>query len=194
MSWALDLARVRQASSSAPPLFGVILYTDAHANIKKTLRDQDYWNALDEISGTKWAVFATRAFAGKWGWPEFPPGTMGMMVPVWKEPSANRELLETFELSDTKQLPVVVVFVLNGDEIQRTVVPLDDSTFDTAFSSLREVFIKIADALNGVASENLNHPEGVFSAVDFALQDYEDKKKLKKAYCILKDLKELSPF
>ncbi|MHB8122928.1 MAG: hypothetical protein ACYDG4_12320 [Desulfuromonadaceae bacterium] len=194
MSWALDLARVRQASSSTPPLFGVILYTDAHANIKKTLRDQDYWSALDEISGTKWAVFATLAFAGKWGCPELPLGAMGMMVPVWKEPSANQELIETFELSDTKQLPVVVVFVLNGDELQRRVVPLDDSTLDTAFTSMREVFIKIADALDYIASENLNNPEGVFSAVDFALQDYKDKKNLKNAYRILKNLKEWLPF
>jgi len=194
MSWALDLARVKQANNNVPHIFGVILYTDTHANIKKTLRDQDYWDALDEISGSKWAVFAIRALAGQWGWPNIPPGAFGMMVPVWKEPVANNELLETFDLNDTKQLPALIVFVLNGDELQRTIVPLDDSTLETAFSSMRTVFTKVADAINGIASENLNNSEGVFSAVDYALQNYKDKKMISNAYRILKELKDWLPF
>jgi len=193
MTWALDLARHKQAGADSPPLFGVILYTNAHPNMKKVLRDEDYWNALDDISGPRWAIFSIRAHPGHVGPPDLPPNCVGMMFPVWKEPAANRELLTTFDLKDTEQLPALIVFVLEGASLHRTVVPLQEATLEDAYSSLKAVVAEIANALKAVSSENLANPEGVFAAVNYALQNYRDRRVLKRAYRVLKEVRDWLP-
>ena len=194
MTWALDLARTRQAQDDSPPLFGVIIYTDSHPNVKKVLRDEDYWIALDEISGPKWAVFSVRAHPGGWEIPRMPEGMIGMLTQVWKEPSANRELLSAFELEDTKELPAVVVFVLNGDELHRTVIPLDDSTSDAAVSSIKSAFTEVADALASLDPEALGDSHTVFGAVNRKLGAHRNKKRIEDAYRVLKELRDWLPF
>jgi hypothetical protein len=194
MTWALDLARRRQAAEDSPPLFGVILYTDAHPNVKKVLRDEDYWTALDEISSASWAVFSVRAWAGEWGFPRMPPDVIGMLTQVWKEPKANRELLSTFELEDTKDLPAIVVFVLEGDELHRTVIPLDETTTDTAFTSLKLAFLDVSAALRTLDEQALHDSSSVFDAVNRKLRGQRNRRKIRDAYRVLKELRDWLPF
>jgi len=195
MAWALDLARLRQAAPDSPPLFGVVLYTDAHANIKKVLRDQDYWEALNEMSGQQWAVFAVRAHPGRWDLPKVPPGSFGLFHPVWKEPAANHELLAAFEIDDTSILPTLVVFALeNAESLRRIVIKLDDSTPEAAFESLRKSVQTVAAALQAVAPQGRTAPGLLLAAVENAVQRYRNKERLKSAYAVLKELRDWLPF
>jgi hypothetical protein len=146
MTWVVDLARQRAAEEPSPPLFGVIVYTDWHVHIKKILRDEDYWRAFDELTGPRWDVFSIRAHDGVWSAPSAPSRSFAMMRTVWKEPEANRELVDAFELDDTSDLPAVVIFHLAGKDLSRTVVRIDDSNFDNAYESLKSVFVKVAAA------------------------------------------------
>jgi len=57
MSWLDTLVVQYRADQTLADIFGVILYTDTHANIKKVLRDEDYWRSFDEVSGRRLAVF-----------------------------------------------------------------------------------------------------------------------------------------
>jgi len=193
MTWALDLARRRQASDNPPPLFGVILYTDSHPNIKKVLRDDDYWRALDEMSGPSWAIFSVRAHSGHWEFPKSDPGVMSMLVQVWKEPSANREVLAAFELSDTKDLPALVVFTLRGEALNRTVVPIDEDTLETAYASLKSVTTQVAKSLEALVSQPLVDPNQVFQAVNRSLRGYQNRKRIKDAYRVLKEVRDWLP-
>jgi hypothetical protein len=95
-------------------VFGVILYSSRNPFTIKMLRDDDFWNALDEISGPRWPIFALRPAAG-YKTSRMPRSTASakkLMVPItrWHEPSANRELLETFKIVDTRKLPLFLVF------------------------------------------------------------------------------------
>jgi len=72
-------------------VFGVIIYTDGNPYTKKVLRDQDYWSALDCVSGPRWPVFAIRPVQGNYVHrrPTFGPGEIGVMVDIvseWHEP------------------------------------------------------------------------------------------------------------
>ena len=192
MTWVLDLARQRAADSDSPPLFGVIVYTDRHANLKKLLRDEDYWSALDEISGPKWAVFSVRAQPGQWSGPSFPPGTVGMMHMVWKEPAANRELVSAFELNDTNDLPAVVVFALDGDTLYRASARIDESTLDAAYSSLKSVFAEVTRALETVP-DGLCDPAAIFAAVKASLRTQRNWQRVGDAYRVLKELRDWLP-
>jgi len=57
MSWLDTLVVQYRADQTLADIFGVILYTDTHANIKKVLRDEDYWRSFDEVSGRRLACF-----------------------------------------------------------------------------------------------------------------------------------------
>jgi hypothetical protein len=192
MSWALDLARQKLGDGGTQPLFGVILYTDSHANLKKVLRDEDYWRALDELSGPQWFIFSVRARPGHWEYPSPPPGVLAMMIPVWKEPAANRELLETFEIEDTSKLPALVVFAFDGADLFRSVIPLKDSTIESTYSTIKTVVAKIGSALER-GNRNARDSAALFAAVDQELRDYRDKKRIRNAYEVLKTVREWLP-
>ena len=69
----------RQCDHSTSRIFGFIMYTRRHSYIKKVLEDVDFWNELDEISGSRWPIFAVRPLAqGHYQSPNFPPGYIGV--------------------------------------------------------------------------------------------------------------------
>ncbi len=190
MNWAIDLSKMYAPTKGQANLFGVIVYTDAHAYIKKVLRDDDYWQALDEISGPRWAVLAVRANKGQYGFPDLGPGQIGMMYMVWKEPRANKELLETFEINSTEKLPVIVVFAQDqGGEVYRTILKIDDSSEENAFTSIKEILATVANALEKVDEDNLQKGVRAYHAVGYSISNYKEWKMLRRGFKTLERIK-----
>ncbi len=190
MNWVLDLSRQYTPQEGQANLFGVILFSDAHPYIKKLLRDDDYWQALDEVSGPRWSVFAVRAAPGSWGFPSLPPGVIGMMRQVWKEPSANKELLSAFELDSTKELPVLVVFSEDADgTVFRTALKIPSESVANAYDALRSMFQKIATALDIVQDEFRRDGSQAFHAVSYTIRDYKEWQRLKRGAELLRILR-----
>jgi hypothetical protein len=135
-NWALDLARVHAPRNGQANLFGVVIYTAKHPHVRKLLQDKVYWEALNAVSGPYWTVFAAVAESGAYKMPPPSPGRLAMLVPVWKEPSANRELLEAFELASTEN-PVLVVFAqAESGSVFRRAIAIEDSSEPAAYASL----------------------------------------------------------
>ena len=197
MSWLDKLVVQYRADQALADLFGIILYSDAQANVKKVLRDEDYWEALDEVSGPHLAVFAVRTKAPK------APGNLDFVVPVWKEPRENLALLEDLQLPSTEKLPVIVWLTHDRGDLLRCVVPLDDRTEEAAYASIKKALTIAGEAMENVAQAtsaktgkkggNLRDPLGVFAAMSFAVDNQRDVKRLKKALKIWEFLKELKP-
>lgn len=180
MNWAIDLVDNHKPSDSEANVFGIILYTDAHPHIKKLLKDDDYWEALDEWSGPQWAVYSTRALKGTVGLPEMPKGCVGFMVPVWKEPRENKKLLDAFEIESTESLPLLLVFAKDEDgSILKNEIKIPSSSVEESYNSLKEALNNISQALAKVEQKNLKNPLGVHSAVSFAIQNKKDWKRLR---------------
>ena len=72
------------------------------------LRDEDLYRGLDEVSGDELGVFATLLLKGSFETPRPPTEMLGRMIPVWREPRANRQLLELFDLGSSKFVLLVV--------------------------------------------------------------------------------------
>lgn len=89
----------------------VILYTDKHPNIKKILRDDDYWLAPHEITGENFAVFSVRPEKGRYESSKSSPGVMSMMFRIWKEPRENQKLIDLFEIENTSILPLLLLLL-----------------------------------------------------------------------------------
>ncbi len=193
MSWINDLTEKYRNRENLVDAFGLILYTDEHANIVKVLRDDDYWKSFNEVSGPNWAVFSIKPEKGHFDFPNFRPGEMGFMVPIWKEPVKNKALLREFDLKSTEKLPLFLIFTHAVGEILQIPMEIDDGSINKAYASIKEV-IKIASkAIEGVSQENYKNPEGVFTALHHAMSNHKDMRRLKKGLDFYSWTKKLIP-
>ncbi|HYB98977.1 MAG TPA: hypothetical protein VEC57_07535 [Candidatus Limnocylindrales bacterium] len=162
--------------------------------MKKLLRDEDYWRALDEISGPRWAVFAIRAAPGSWQTPRLPAGVIGMLFNVWKEPKENQYLIDAFELGSTQNLPGLVIFTVDPDgEVHRAVFKVNDQSEILAYESLREVLTTIADALDRMDDAFRREGPRAFETVGYALKNLKQWTMLKNGTAIWRHLRSMLP-
>ncbi|MDE6649718.1 MAG: hypothetical protein K2K45_07295 [Muribaculaceae bacterium] len=159
------------------------MYTRSHAYIAKVLRDTDFWNELDEISGPRWPIFAVQPLAqGQYRYPAYPPGVLGMMVPTWEEPNENRKYLDVFSLEESSDLPCFIVFIWNDDdELEQITFKLSNSNLEEAFDSIREIVTVVSKA------EQRIHPfyrktDRVFSNVKKDIKAHMVQKKIKRSF------------
>ena len=161
-------------------LFGVLLYTDEHPHLKKALRDDDYWKSLDEITGDRFCVFSVKPAKGKYELPSFPSGSFGLMVEIWQEPAENKKLIELFELEDTKNIPMLLLFTEFDGKFLKIELKLDDTGKDSAYSSIREQLEFSCSALSKIKDENLKNPSGLYAALSLHNDNRNCWKLLKK--------------
>jgi hypothetical protein len=179
MNWLNNLVEQYRYKDEIASIFGVILYTEAHANIIKVLRDDDYWTALNVITGPHWIIFSIRPSKGK---TSHPPGTMGRMEEIWMEPEENKALLREFELKSTENLPLFIVFAKDEDgEILKHSLQLKDTSIEEAYGSIKEALELVTNAIIGVKPENRKNVLGGFQAVNLAVSEYKGWKKMQKA-------------
>ena len=130
-------------------IYGFILYTDQDPYVAKVLRDDDYWNALDSISGANWPIFAVRPLTK--GSYDFPSSTdlnsIGFMVKTWNEPSRNIPVLHDFGLKDSENLPLFVAFMWDdNDELNQVAIPIKGFNVDEVYHSIEEIVKVITKA------------------------------------------------
>lgn len=160
-----SLVEEHKSKSEVIQLFGVILYTDQNPNIKKMLRDDDYWLALHEITGENFAVFSVRPEKGRYDFPEFPPGFIGMMVKIWKEPKDNQRLIELFEIKSTENLPLLLLFTEINGEYLTVQFKISDSSKVDAYNSTKDHLEFACNVISNIKKENYRNPEGIFAAL-----------------------------
>lgn len=137
-------------------IYGFILYTRRHANVVNFLQNPNYWNCLDDISGPNWPIFSVRPLMP--GCMQFkgqgPKGTIGMMIPSWHEPNANRKVLDFFGLQESSDLPCFIGFIWDDSgQLQQFEWKIDDSSVDKVYESLKKVVSLVSDAEASVSEE-----------------------------------------
>lgn len=194
MTWLKKLVKQYEGDNEISSIFGVILYTEQHANIKKVLRDSDYWKSFDALSGPNWLVFSIRASKGLVEFPTSAPGVMGYMVPVWKEPKENEEILNEFGLETSEDLPQLLVFAEGEDgEILKHSISLNDQSKDKSYASIKEAIGLITRAIDGVLPENRKNSMGSFQSVNLAVSNYKGWLTLKKTIGFYRWVKSIIP-
>ena len=102
------------------------------------------------------------------------------MIPIWREPCENTMLLNEFNLESTKDLPLFVIFTHLGNEILQVQIKIDDSSIDKTYASIKEMIKVVSSAIKNIILENYKNPEGVFSALQLAINNYKEMKRIKK--------------
>ena len=195
MNWARAFYEAYRSKEGVVDICGVIIYTDAHANVKKVLMDEVYWKALDEISGPRWAVLAVKPVPGKYEYPQMPEGNLGFMVPIWKEPRENRSLLEEFCIKSTEQLPLFICFSHDGaGQILMNSLKLDDSSIDASYASMKNHIKMTTEAIENIAEENKKDAAGVYGAVSAQIDNFKGWERIKAGVKFIDWIKKLIKF
>lgn len=136
-------------------IYGFILYTDCNPYVAKVLRDNDFWKALDSISGNNWPIFAARPLQqGQMEIKGSGAGYTGFMVQTWKEPNNNVSILKDFGLEDSQDLPVFVVFMWDDDDnLNEITIPIRGKDADTIYHSLEEIVKTISRVEEAILPE-----------------------------------------
>ncbi len=167
-------------------LLSIILYTDKHPHIKKCLRDTDYWDSLDERSGLNWKIFAVKPKQGGYSFPESRPGVIQMMIMIWNEPADNKPIIEFLGLDDTKNLPLIFFYKLNGSEIEDEVyVKIEGNTEQEVYNDLQDIIDKV--------SKSIDKEGDLFENAKSTIKREKIFRTIKKGKKILSDFNSLIP-
>ncbi len=157
------------------PLFGIILFTEAHPHVVKALKDTDYYAALNEVSGEQVVVFATMLFRGEYDYPSPPPDSFALMHPIWKEPKENKQVLSWFDIKDSRDLPLFVLFGVDDNELHYQRYPLKSASPQDVFNSLQEVLSAVS--IRTQQNENTDR-KTVFKTAQWEIKKLQVKQKL----------------
>lgn len=191
--------------NSISKIYGFIMYTQRHSYIIKVLRDDDFWNELDEISGGNWPIFSVRPRKeiqysrvcnnglGNLSSTRDTP-LYQMMTVTGSEPNYNREFLKLFSLDELIDLPCFVTFIWrNEHEIEQVIWKLSNKNEEEAFDSIREVVEIISRTESEILPEYKKNNE-VFRNVKSAIEATIFRQKIIRSTNIIKNLKEYFSF
>jgi hypothetical protein len=152
-------------------IYGFILYTEAEPYVAKVLRDEDFWKALNNISGSNWPIFAAKPLkTGHLKTSSGRPGHTGFMVQTWEEPNANKSILMDFGLNDSQELPLFVAFMWDdNDNLNEITIKIEGRDTDSIYHSLEEI-VKVVARVEAAILPEYKGTENVFRNVKTELE------------------------
>lgn len=148
--------------------FGFIIYDETTPQYRKLLRDKDYWEALDRISGDKMMVFS---LSDKVDSRSEGDNMMHMMTSFTpsrssKTKSYSHLLNKVFDDEALLVYPSVLFFqVFEGNIYNYRLVPLRRGTIEESFAAVQNLFESIAKVLDQIAPENYRNCREIFELV-----------------------------
>lgn len=138
-------------------IYGFILYTDADSYVCKVLKDNDFWTALDKISGSNWPVFAVRPLdklqfmqqSMRFSKAQGP--SVSYMVNTSSKADSNLPIIRDFGLDVDNNLPCFVVFMWDdNDELQQMIINIEGRDIDSVYHSIEEIIKAVTNAEKAV--------------------------------------------
>ncbi len=166
------------------PMFAALLFTEEHPFIVKALKDPDIYDALDRLTGPNLLFFTSMLFNGRYRYPSPPTGFFAEICPIWMEPRENMKLLPLFGISDSRNLPLLVVFSCgtNDSDLYWVTHRINGNNVTDVFNSIREAIDPIVCDI----SKNLYEPrEKIFQKAKWSMRKLHAKEKLKELLGII---------
>lgn len=173
-------------------IYGFILFTKKNPFVIKVLRDSDFWNAFDELSGPNWPIFSVKPL--QQGYADFigaSPHGAGMMVSRWHEPEQNRPFIDFFGIPNSEKLPCFVTFIWgDDDELKSIITPINGKTEEDVYSSIEKIISTISYAESRISEENKT-TENIFREVSQDLEANHFRSQIGEYIKKIKELKSL---
>ena len=148
--YLLDLCA--QSTHAGVVAFGCLVYDEGTVELRKLLKDEDYWDALDKASGPDFEIFAVRD-EQKYG--QDAPDYIEMLTASSMSRSRSRgyyfsHLLKEYfdEEKTTLAYPSFVLFLVEDDRVTHCrLIPFSRGGIHETFLQLQELFATIATAI-----------------------------------------------
>lgn len=148
--YLLDLCA--QSKHSGVVIFGCIVYDETTVELRKLLRDEDYWDALDKDSGPNFEIFAVKD-EEKYG--QDAPDYIEMLTAASISRSRSRgyyfsSLLKEYfgEEKTAMAYPSLVLFLVEDQRVTHCrLIPLSRDSTHKVFLRLQRMFTTIADSI-----------------------------------------------
>lgn len=133
-------------------VFGALVYDERTAELRKLLRDRDYWEALDTASGPDFEIFAIRD-EEEYG--SDSSTFVEMMTAASMSRSRDRgyycsKLLKDYFGEERTRIvyPAFLLFVADADRIRFTrLIPLGRGSIEQTFQRLERLFTAVAETI-----------------------------------------------
>ena len=146
--------------------FGIIIYDESTPEVRKILRDRDYWEALDKTSGDRMVIFTLldREEEERNTTLEFM--VAGRMTDRSPGKSYSALMKRMFDDESLLVYPSVLFFqVVDGAIYDYRLVPLQRKDIWDSFRAVQELFASLAKVLNGVAPEYYGNRKEIFNLI-----------------------------
>jgi len=161
--------------------FSFILYDFENTQLSKILKDQDYWLALNQISGEYLTVFSLHYNPeAKIKRPNIAP--ILLTVPTdWNPSDGTNKLIKKYFGKIDVNYPAILFFQVNGNSvIDSILIELKEEEIEKAFLELKE-YIKVAvDSLKRISIENRQNYREVFDCLEREVESKQANRKIKR--------------
>lgn len=188
----LEICAEHRASGRALA-FAFLLFDVDSPEIIKMLRDQDYWRALDQISGRYLSVFTLMTHQPQSDHRSEFRG-LTRVGPV-SDPGMKLQLMlnSYFGLESKVDLPAILLFQVEGDKVSGyCLLQLRADAIEPAFNEIREVLRELADALSKASSRGHSDSRAFFEAVKRRLCRRKAIRFVKDGLKVLSELKDIA--
>ncbi len=196
MNWLIKASKEIEDKNQVK-VFGAIIYDESHPYLIKVLRDEDFWNALNKVSGDKWSIFAIKPLGEKErlltnrACNEPINGMMNYMLPVYSQKiEGNKKVLNSLGINANDSDPSLIIFAELNNEIYRLRIRLETCSQEKTYQFLQQKMKLVADTIDQIEEKNLSNVEGVFTAISFALDQDNKFKSFVKGISLLKWVKD----
>ena len=164
--FSVELLRDK-CNESNSRIYGFILYTKGNPYVVKALKDQEFWDALDDLSGPNWTIFSVKPKPHQETNQSRGYAKMRIVKPVNGD---NNKFLNFFGITDMDMLPCFMAFIWGDDGKLKTIACKIASEPETAVYKSLEEIVKIISKVEAQIPEEEKTTELVFQKVEKALK------------------------
>ena len=172
MEWIARIISKYLQNPSLSCAFGVIIYRDSDVHVRHLLEEDSYCLALNEISGQKWILLASRSGVRK------RIRTMdalriehrGTLSRAWQNGQDKQKVLDSLGIHSEDQLPCLLVWTVSGEQAIVQSVKIRGGSTNEAYESLKDSVCAVTEAIDGVSAGNQKNAEGVAAAIQLRLK------------------------
>jgi len=183
-----DLSILKFNSSTLRNIFGIVLYTERNAFLRKVLNDKDYWESLDMRSGNEFTIFATMLKKGKIDSPNR-INNPNYMVPIWLEPEENKKFLEALGITDSRNLPTFTLYANLKNQFHTCSYIIESESIEQTYKSLRDICDIIDNTIKKIEESNHQNTEAILRELKGNINYSQFWKKSFKGLEVLRKLK-----
>jgi hypothetical protein len=153
--------------------FAFILYDFDHPEIRKVLADQDYWDALDHISGTTLTVFSFHIDENR------RTGSHSHRGETFAE--SQQFLTQRFGVAIPKGKPSILFFQVTKEEVSNPcIIAVRANTVEEAFNEIRGILLDAVDSLSQVQPEFRGNTREIFIQLEQRLSQRKALSEIKR--------------